>query len=120
MAFTINMEENKILLQENGETVCWLSESIAEQTATVSLGGRLRADTAYVFLDEVNALCSVGLALVLDMHEVRYLSNAYLQAMRVVQRSVDAKHQSMVLQNLSPEAREAIDSIGAGFLFDIR
>lgn len=120
MAFTIDMEENRIVVKENDETICWLNEAIEGSTAAISLGGRLRADTAYVFLDEVNALSSVGLSLVLDMHEVRYLSNAYLQAMRVIQRSADARHQALVLRNLSAEAKEAMDAVGAGFLFDIQ
>lgn len=120
MGFTIQMEENKILLQEEGKTLCWLSESISDKCAAVSLGGKLRADTAYVFLDEVNALCSVGLSITLDLGEVTYLSNAYLQAMQVIQRTVDAKKQTLTLRNLSAQARAAVDAVGAGFLFNIQ
>lgn len=118
--FTIEMEESRLALNEDGKTVCWLSESIADNTAMVCLGGRLRADTVHVFLDEVNALVSVGMSLMIDMHEVSYLSNAYLNAMLTVQRSADARKQTMVLCSLSPEARSALDSAHAACLFDIR
>ena len=68
----------------------------------------------------MNALCSVGLSITLDLGEVTYLSNAYLQAMQVIQRTVDAKKQTLTLRNLSAQARAAVDAVGAGFLFNIQ
>ena len=117
---TITMEENQSLVSENGETLCGIRESISDKTATLSLVGKHRADTAYVFLDEAKALVSVGMSIVLDLSEVQYISNAHLKAMREIQRSVDKRNQQLVLQNLSAEARAALDAVGAAPLFDIR
>lgn len=120
MGFTQKMQENQITLFENEEKLCWIREDISEKTATLFLGGKLRGDTAYVFLDEAKALVSVGMSLVLDLSETKYLSNAHLKAMLDIQRSVDKGAQQLVLRNLSPEASAAFDAVGAGSLFDIR
>lgn len=120
MSFTTEMKEDQIILKENGETLCWLKETLSQDCVLVELGGKLRSDTAFVFLDELNALASVKMNIVLDMEKVTYLSNAHIQAMLVVQRSVDQKGKEMVLQNLSEQARSALDSVCAATLFDIR
>ena len=120
MGFTLDMDENQLTVSENGELLCWIREDISEKTATLFLGGKLRGDTAYVFLDEAKALVSVGMGIILDLSETKYLSNAHLKAMLDIQRSVDKGAQQLVLQNLSPEARAAFDAVGAGTLFDIR
>lgn len=120
MSFTVEMKEDQLLLKENGETLCWLRETVAEDHVFVEMGGKLRGDTAYVFLDELNALVSVGMSLELDLEKTEYLSNAHIQAMRVVQRSVDKKGKTLVLKNLSPQASAALDAVGAAALFDIR
>lgn len=120
MSFTTEMKEDQMILTENGETLCWLKETLSQGHALVELGGKLRGDTAYVFLDELNALASVKMDITLDLNHVEYLSNAHIQAMRVVQRSEDQKGKELVLKNLSAAAKSALDSVGASALFDIR
>ena len=120
MSFTMEMEEDRLILKEDSEILCWLKETVNQGCVLVELGGKLRGDTAYVFLDELNALVSVGMDLELDFEKTEYLSNAHIQAMRVVQRSVDKKGKSLVLKNLSTQAKFALDAVGAAVLFDIR
>ena len=120
MSFTTEMKEDQIILKENGETLCWMKETLSEDSVLVELGGKLRNDTAFVLLDELNALVSVKMDIVLNLEKVTYLSNAHIRAMLVVQRSVDQKGKEMVLQMLSEQARAALDSVGAAALFDIR
>ena len=120
MSFTTEMKEDQIILKENGETLCWLKETLSQDSVLVELGGKLRSDTAFVLLGELNALASVKMNIVLNMEKVTYLSNAHIQAMLVVQRSVDQKGKEMVLQKLSEQARSALDSVSAAALFDIR
>ncbi len=120
MSITTEMKEDQIILKENGETLCWLKETLSEDNVLVELGGKLRSDTAFVLLDELNALASVKMNIVLNMEKVTYLSNAHIQAMLIVQRSVDQKGKEMVLQKLSEQARSALDSVSATALFDIR
>ena len=120
MRFTAERKEEQIARKEDGETLCWLKESLTQGSALVELGGKLRGDTAYVFLDELKALASVKLDITLDMAQVTYLSNAHIQAFLAVQRSVDQKEKTLVLKNLSPQAQAALDSVGAAALFDIR
>ena len=120
MSCTTEMKGDQIILKENGETLCWLKETLSRDSVLVELGGKLRSDTAFVLLDELNALASVKMNIVLNMEKVTYLSNAHIQAMLVVQRSVDQKGKEMVLQKLSEQARSALDSVSAAALFDIR
>ena len=94
MSFTTEMKEDQMILTENGETLCWLKETLSQGHALVELGGKLRGDTAYVFLDELNALASVKMDITLDLNQVEYLSNAHIQAMRVVQRSEDRRERN--------------------------
>lgn len=120
MSFTTEMNEDQIILKEDGETLCWMMETLSQGNALVELGGKLRGDTAYVFLDELKALSSVKMDITLDMAQVTYLSNAHIQAFLTVQRSVDQKEKTLVLKNLSSQAQAALDSVGAAALFDIR
>lgn len=120
MSITTEMKEDQVILKENGETLCWMKENLSQDMALVELGGRLRGDTAYVFLDELNALASVKMNITLDMEQVTYLSNAHIQAFLAVQRSVDQKGKELVLKKLSTQARSALDTVGAAALFDIR
>lgn len=120
MNFTTEIKEDQILLKENDETLCWLKETLSQGSVLVELGGKLRGDTAYVFLDELNALASVKMDITLDLSQVTYLSNAHIQAFLVVQRSLDQKEKELVLKSLSPQAKAALDSVGASVLFDVR
>lgn len=120
MSFRMEMKEDQIILKEDEKTLCWLKESLSQDSVLVEMGGKLRGDTAYVFLDELNALASAKMNIVVDMDKVTYLSNAHIQAMLVVQRSVDQKEREMVLKNLSEQAKSALDAVSAAALFDIR
>ena len=46
MSFTTEMKEDQMILTENGETLCWLKETLSQGHALVELGGKLRGDTA--------------------------------------------------------------------------
>ena len=120
MSFTTEMKEDQIILKEDGNALCWIKENLAPAGAIAELGGKLRADTAYVFQDELNALASVKMDITLDLSQVEYLSNAHIQAFLAVQRSVDQKGKELILKNLSAQAKAALDAVGVAALFDIR
>lgn len=42
MSFTTEMKEDQMILTENGETLCWLKETLSQGHALVELGGKLR------------------------------------------------------------------------------
>lgn len=119
MSYQIDMTEDKITISDGDKVVCWIQESIADSKANLSLGGQLVSDTAYVLWDELNALISVGCALSLDLHEVSYISNSHLKAIRQAQRSADQKKLRLILQKPSAAVYKALDDAGARMLFDI-
>ena len=90
MSLTRSFEQDAWSVSENGKTILTVRETEENGTITVCLSGALRSDTEHMFKDELVALMSVGMNVVLDCGELEYIASACQDALLSVQQMADS------------------------------
>lgn len=90
-------------LCEGGQTVVSVKETIEDNTVLVQLSGALRSDTEHYFQDELIALSTVGIDIVVDCKDLSYIANSCQIALLTVQQRMDSMNRgSLTLRNVPP------------------
>ena len=89
MALTRNYGEDSWSLSENGEEILTVQEIISDREVLVNVSGSLRSDTEQFFQDELIALSTVGMDIIMDCKELKYIANACQLALLSVQQRMD-------------------------------
>jgi anti-anti-sigma factor len=113
MVLQQHVEEDTIFFTEGDQTILWMKENLKDDTVEISIGGALRSEATHAFSDELLALVSVGLNLVLDFAEVTYISVAYMKALLKIELAIEKKGQVMRLIHLSETVKKVFEETGA-------
>ena len=93
-----------LCLMDGKNIVLAMEEKQEEQTLTIILKGNLRSETLHSFQDELSALASFGLDIVLECKEVSYISAACVDALiRIQQKMDDVGKGSLTILDLPEE-----------------
>ena len=91
-------------LCDGKETILTVRETGENNQVTVALSGSLRRDAEPFIQDELIALTTVGVDIVLDCKELTYISSACQLALLGVQKRTDSMQRgSLTLRNVPPE-----------------
>lgn len=121
MAYTKKIEGDTIAVYVGDKKEFWIQETAEEKCVKVYLGGQLKTEYVHEFSDELMALVSMGMNLILDFSEVTYISSYFLKALLIVQQTVDKKDAAELKLVKIPDAiYQEFERIGFSELFDIR
>lgn len=114
------MEGDTLILKDGEKEILAMAESADGNAATVALRGMLRSDTLHDFQDELIAMTTLGMDLVVDFSGVTYLSTACQQALLTVQQKMDSLGKgSLTLVKLPPNIYDEFEKTGASELLMI-
>lgn len=123
MAYSSYIDASSVIhFTEDGIDFFTMTEEIDEKvkTVTVSLSGKMTGSLSLDFADEIVALISVGYSIVLNMAEVKYISNSCLQMLLNIQKRIDElRKSSLTIKNITPEIFEKFESAGMSELLMI-
>ena len=89
MSLTRNYEQDSWSLSEDGRKILTVKEAVVDGKVLVTLAGALRSDMENVFKDELVALMTVGMDVVLDCGQLEYIAGACQDALLSVQQTAD-------------------------------
>lgn len=88
-------------LTENGETILTVKETGEKNEICLKVTGSLRSDTEHWFQDELVALSTMGIDIVVDCEKLEYIANACQIALLSVQKRIDKMGRgSLTLRNV--------------------
>lgn len=120
MAYTKKIEGDTIAVYEGGRKEFWIQETAGEKYVKVCLGGQLKTDYVHEFSDELMALVSIGMNLILDFSEVTYISSYFMKALLELQQTMDGKDAAeLILVKIPEDIGEEFEKTGFSELFDI-
>lgn len=89
MSLTRNYEQDCWSLSEDGRKLLTVKEAVVDGTVVMTLAGTLRSDMEHVFRDELLALMTVGMNVVLDCGQLQYIAGTCQDALLSVQQTAD-------------------------------
>lgn len=104
MALQRKMDDNTLLLLDNGVPVFKMTESEDEGRVLLKLEGSLRSDVGHDFQDELAALAVVGAKLELDFSKVTYMSSSCTEVLLSIQQQIDRTGKGDLLLKAFPDA----------------
>ncbi len=103
MALTRTYGQDSWTLSDGHEEILSVHETMSEKEVTVTVSGSLRSDTEHYFYDELVALSTVGMDIILDCKDLRYIANACQIALLSVQQRMDQMGRgTLTLRNVPP------------------
>ena len=105
----------------DGEEVLLLEEAADQGTAVrLTPRGRLTNALTLAFRDELNALATMNVDIILDMSDLSYIGHMCVEALVDVQRKMDQYNKgSLTLTNVSSGILETFKSLGVSDLLEI-
>jgi anti-anti-sigma regulatory factor len=101
MSLTRKYDDDSWSLIENGQTLLVVREIEKDGKILITLAGTLRSDMEQMFRDELIALISVGMDVILDCKDLQYMANACQDALLFVQQTADGINRgTLTLQNV--------------------
>ena len=89
------------LLSEDGKTVLTVQETVKNSKVHFKLSGSLTNNTEHFVRDELGALATVGMDIIVDCSDLKYISNSCLLALLSVQQDMDQwKKGSLTLHSI--------------------
>ena len=90
MSLTRSYGQDSWSLCEDGRTILTVGETVADGKVLVTLAGTLRSDMENVFKDELVALMTVGMDVVVDCGQLQYIAGSCQDALLSVQQTADS------------------------------
>ena len=90
-----------------------------EQATIVQIAGEIDAQTAPQVREQIAAQIHPGIALLLDMTGVEYMSSAGLRVLLGTYRQVQNRQGRVVLAGLSPELQDVMSMTGFSRFFTV-
>ena len=120
MAYTKKIEGDTIAIYEGDRKDFWIRETAGEKHVEVFLGGQLKSSYVHEFSDELLALVSIGMNIILDFSAVTYMSSYFMKELLNVQRTMEKKDTAeLKLVKLPDHIYEEFEKIGFSELLDI-
>ncbi len=120
MDYTKKIEGDTIAIYERDRKEFWIQETAGEKHVEVYLGGQLKTAYVHEFSDELLALVSIGMNIILDFSEVTYMSSYFMKALLTVQQTMDRKDAvELKLVKLPDNIYEEFEKTGFSELLDI-
>lgn len=120
MAYTKKIEGDTISIFEGDKKDFWLQETAGEKHVEVYLGGQIKTAYVHEFSDEMLALVSIGMNIILDFSAVTYMSSYFMKALLSVQQTMDKKDTvELKLVKLPDKIYEEFEKTGFSELLDI-
>ena len=114
------IEGNSIIFRNGSATVLTIEENETDNGIVMVLNGELRSDVAHELLDELTALATVGVSIVVDFAGVTYITSTILDVFLSVQQIMDSMHKgSMTLCKLPGEIFDEFERTGTAELLQI-
>lgn len=98
------IEDRTIHLSDENREVLTIREDPEESSVTVTLAGSLRSDVVCYMQDELDAFLSLGLAVIVDMDGLDYVSVTAQQAFLQSQQRIDRSGKGAMTLRLSNDA----------------
>lgn len=92
------------VLSDAGSRILTVKETIEENEANVVLNGSLRSDTLFFFKDELTALATVDVDVIIDCSELKKISNVCQKALIEVQQLMDSIRRGTLTLTKLPES----------------
>lgn len=98
------IEDRTIHLSDKTREILTIREDPKESSVTVTLAGSLRSDVVCYMQDELDAFLSLGLAVIVDMDGLDYVSVTAQQAFLQSQQRIDRSGKGSMTLRLSNDA----------------
>lgn len=113
MKLNRTIEDDTITFFSENQKIFWIKEELNDTVVTIFVGGNLLSETTHEFQDEILALISMGLDIIIDFAEVKYIAASYMKALLKMQISIDQKEKgSIKLTNIPAQIRGDLDKTG--------
>lgn len=113
MAIEMKVTNEGLSFLEAGKEILNMKEMVQDDCVLIELKGSLRSDTEHGFGDEMMALASVGMKMLVNFKGVEYISNGCQDVLFKVQQKIEEKEQGgLVLTGVSSAVRENFESTG--------
>lgn len=113
MAIEMKISDEGLGFFDGGKEVLTMKEAVRDDCVLIELKGSLRSDMEHGFGDELMALASVGMKMLVDFKGVDYISNGCQDMLFKVQQKIEEKEQGgLVLTGVSSKVRENFESTG--------
>ena len=89
LGFERVIEDDLITYYRGEEKLFWLKETEEENGVRLVFSGEMLSETVHEFRDELMAFASVGVNMIIDFKEIKYMAVAYMQALLEVQVELD-------------------------------
>lgn len=114
------IEDNSIVFSNGSDVVLVIEEEETENGLTMTLRGELRSGVAHELLDELTALATVGVNVVVDFAEVTYITSTILDVFLSVQQLMDSMRKGeLVLRRMTDEIYREFEKTGTSELLII-
>lgn len=107
------LEGDSIIFRNGSVTVLTIAEKETDMGVDMQLQGELRSDVAHELADELTALATVGISVVVDFTGVTYITSTILDVFLSVQQLMDSMNKgSMVLKNMPTNVFQEFEKTG--------
>lgn len=111
------IEGNSIVFRNGSLTVLTIEESETDNGIVMALKGELRSDVAHELMDELTALATVGVGILVDFSGVTYITSTILDVFLSVQQLMDSiKKGSLVLCKMPSAIYQEFEKTGTAEL----
>ena len=100
---TRKLEGAAIVFYNGANKVLSILEEEIENGVLLTLQGELRSDAAHELLDELTALATVGVNVVLDFEGVTFITSTILDALLTAQQTMDSMGKGTMLLRKLPQ-----------------
>ena len=107
MSLTRVYEEDSWSMIEDGKTLLTVKETEENGQILVKVSGTLKSEMEHAFKDELVALITVGMDVIVDCEQLQYIANACQEALLAVQQTADSINRgSLTLCHVPPAILE--------------
>lgn len=115
------VDKDTLRLLDGEKEIMSMEEAVDGNTVSICLHGTLRSDVVLDFQDELCALATLGMHVLLDFSHVTYLSAACQWALVTVQQKMDAMKQgSLRLKSIPAAIYTELEETGVTELLQIQ
>ena len=107
------IEGNSIVFRNGSLIVLTIEESETDKGIVMALKGELRSDVAHELMDELTALATVGVSIIVDFSNVTYITSTILDVFLSVQQLMDSmKKGTLILQKMPAAVYQEFEKTG--------
>lgn len=118
---TRKLEGSAIVFYNGATQILSIKEEEIGNGVLMTLQGELRSDVAHELLDELTALATVGMNIVLDFEEVTFITSTILDVLLTAQQTMDSMGKgTMLLRKLQPDIFRQFEKTGTSELLMIQ